>query len=73
MLALSKVQRLLSRQQDKETFFVPEDTKKIDSFCFYGSSVKKVHIPESVEHIGDYAFAYCTSIRKITFATSSKI
>ena len=64
---------MLSQQHDKETFYVSEKTKEIDAFCFYGSSVKKAHIPESVESVDDYAFACCTSLLEITFAAGSKL
>ena len=73
MLTSNTFHELLSQQQDKETFCVPESIKEIDAFCFYGSGVKKVYIPISVEHIDDCAFIYCTSLRGIIFAAGSKL
>ena len=64
---------MLSQQQGKETFFVPEGTKEIDAFCFYGSSAKKVQISKNVEIIANYAFTYSTNYHEITFAADSKL
>ena len=50
---------------------IPDYVKVIGSYAFCGSGIKNVTIPESVEHISYYAFAYCESLQSVTFENGS--
>jgi len=39
--------------------------KKIDIEMFYGSNIESIVIPDSVESIRDFAFAYCRNLKSI--------
>ena len=47
---------------------IPEGTKRIGAYAFFGLELTEIEIPESVTEIGPYAFAYCTSLKKVTFS-----
>lgn len=42
-----------------------EGLKEIGDYAFYGTAVTEVVIPNSVERIGEYTFAYCKNLRKV--------
>lgn len=44
------------------TVILPASLKKISSRAFYGSAITSLYIPESVEEIGDYAFANTSAL-----------
>lgn len=44
------------------TVILPASLKKISSKAFYGSAIMSLYIPESVEEIGDYAFANTSTL-----------
>lgn len=47
---------------------VPDGTEAVGTFAFAGMPVTEVVIPSSVTIIAQYAFAYCTSLQKLTLA-----
>lgn len=47
--------------------------KEIESVAFSHSSIKSVHIPKSLEIMGNGAFSYCNLIESITFEQGCKI
>ena len=51
-----------------------DDIKKITTLCekYVKKDIKKIVIPESVEHIGYYAFWNCTSLESIEIPESIK-
>ena len=52
---------------DAEDVVIPDRITRIGGGAFIRNTViKSVFIPKSVREIGDYAFAYCTSLSKVT-------
>ena len=49
---------------------IPDTVTKIGLRAFEDSEIKKVIIPSSVAKIGDWAFAYCSSLESITIPSS---
>ena len=43
-----------------------EDLKFVGAYAFYGTDMVNVYIPSELEQIGDFAFANCSSLEKIT-------
>ncbi len=41
--------------------------KRIEKEAFRGSNVSYVELPDSVEYIGEYAYAYCSSLGDVVF------
>lgn len=52
---------------------IPNTIKRICSYAFLYSSIKKVIIPSEVTHIGKNAFCGCYNIRRIDFSNNSKL
>ena len=50
-----------------------ENITVLDICCFHGTDIEEVHIHENVHSIGCCAFQYCKWLRKVTFATGSKL
>lgn len=50
---------------------IPEGTKKIGSYWFWGSNIESVCIPVSVEEIGICTFYGCKDLIKVTFGEKS--
>ena len=49
-------------------FFVPNSVKKIRPMAFFqAKNLKEVYLPDSLHHIGNWAFAMCTSLDSIRF------
>lgn len=45
----------------------------IASFSFYNSNIESIFIPSNITHIFSYAFSNCSKLRKVEFASDSKI
>ena len=61
--------------EDVESIILPDSVKEISRLYFSGDfcdgiSVKEIYIPESVETIGEYAFAFCKMINEIRIPKS---
>lgn len=61
--------------EDIESIILPDSVKEISRLYFSGDfcdgiSVKEIYIPESVEAIGEYAFAFCKMIKEIRIPKS---
>ena len=54
-----------------ESINLPESLKEIQEFAFYGTAIKKLTIPESVEIIHSYAFGFCPELDEFVFPHSS--
>ena len=52
---------------------LPEGLTSIGKEWFKGSGIKEVHIPASVQSIGENAFYECRNLQKVTFANSSQL
>ncbi|MDE5729269.1 MAG: leucine-rich repeat domain-containing protein [Clostridia bacterium] len=50
---------------------IPSYVTAIANSAFYERKIESVVIPNSVETIGNYAFAYCTSLKSLSFALGS--
>ena len=50
-----------------ETLKIPEGTEYIGSYSFSGLPIEEIEIPGSVGLIAQYAFAYCSALKKVTF------
>jgi hypothetical protein len=46
---------------------IPKDTEKIANSAFYGSLIKEVDLPESLQVLEGWAFASCSELTKLTF------
>ena len=51
-------------------YTVPDIITIIAELCFFGSGIKNITIPETVEYIGPYAFESCTGLKEITLPDS---
>ena len=51
---------------------LPETLKRIEYQAFDSSSLEEIVIPESVTHIGQYAFQYCSNLKSIKFPSKIK-
>ena len=49
-----------------QAYTVPDGTERIDVMAFYGSSVTKVTVPESVSEIGATAFGNCVRLTEVS-------
>lgn len=52
---------LIEKQQ-----IMPEGIEEIKNYAFYGSDLELLVFPNSLKRIGDFAFADCDNLRKIT-------
>ncbi|MBO5067736.1 MAG: leucine-rich repeat protein, partial [Clostridia bacterium] len=53
-------------------FTIPNSVVCIDSYAFYSSkNLIYIRISKFVTHIGNYAFAYCSSVKNIYFEDNS--
>jgi hypothetical protein len=54
----------LKYEDEGREFAVPEGTKRIGELAFAGADgLEKLHVPDSVREIGNYAFMFATSIQ----------
>lgn len=51
---------------------LPKNLKKIGAYAFYGSGLKSIILPDSVESIGRLAFSSCNSLGSVQFPPSLK-
>ena len=50
-----------------EELIIPNTVERIEDFAFYQSrKLKHWNCPESLKHVGNYAFASCTSLETLT-------
>lgn len=52
---------------------IPSFITTIASFSFYNSNIESIFIPSNITHIFSYAFSNCSKLRKVEFASDSKI
>ena len=72
VLTANVVRKILATLRRKDVFYVPSWVKTIDILCFWGTGVREVHVPESVEVIDCCAFNNC-ALRRIFFAPNSRL
>ena len=48
------------------TYVVPEGVTSITYYAFCLTGINDVTLPSTLRHIGDYAFAYCDNLTKVT-------
>jgi len=51
---------------------IPSSVKKIYSWAFWCSGLLEVHVPDSVEYIGERAFAACSDLKTVTLGKGVK-
>ena len=49
-----------------DTYTVPESVVEVWDYSFCMSSIKEVTLPARLRYLGEYAFAYCNSLTKVT-------
>lgn len=67
-LGLNKVEDVTFGIGDKEdaTYRDKSNCTKVDKYGFSGlAALKTINLPESVTELGDFAFAECTSLKKV--------
>ena len=69
--AFSNIQPVYNNETGEElpiniNIILPQNLTKIGVFCFDGSSIKQIAIPDTVTEIGDRAFGYCYQLASIT-------
>ena len=52
---------------------IPEGTKKIDNYWFWGSGIESVSIPTSVREIGVDAFCMCKQLKRVELTSGSQL
>ncbi len=52
---------------------LPEGICEFGEYCFYGSSIKEVSIPEDVTWLPNYTFRNCTELEKVEFNNVEEI
>ena len=45
----------------------------IEEACFWETSVTQIHIPKSVQVIGNGAFSQCNELRRLVFSEGSQL
>ncbi len=64
---------LVDVKEGKNTYSVPAGVTKISSGVFYNNKeVVKVELPQSLEVVGDYAFAGCTALESVELPLNVK-
>lgn len=63
---------LFSNRTEIVSVTFPSSLRTIGAYSFYGAGLTSVAISDKVQEVGDYAFAYCTSLKKadVTAATA---
>ena len=56
--------------KDIDTIILPDTLEEISANAFFGSSIRRIHIPDSVKTIGEYAFSECPNLEKLIFPNS---
>ena len=59
-----------------ETVYTPEDVEtklEIGANAFSSSGVEEIVVPESVSHIGKYAFANCKNLKRVTIKSGTTV
>ena len=65
--------RMIYNDVSIRSFTVPDGVTDIGTYAFSRSGVKTVNFPVSVTSIGGNAFAYCTDLTDVNFASGSKL
>ena len=59
--------------REGESFEIPANVEKLETYAFYGNTgLKSIIIPATVKEIGEYAFANATSLKSVTINASVK-
>lgn len=58
------------KNSHSQIFSLPSTLKVISSYAFHGSLNTEINLSESVDSIGDYAFASCCSLQKFSLPKS---
>ena len=66
-------QRLISYWGKGENFTVPYGVKCIGEKAFWGSNLKIINLPSTIESIEDYAFARCFNLKQVMVPSDSFI
>lgn len=61
---------LLAYLGSETDYTVPDEITIIADMCFFGSGIENITIPETVDFIGQYAFASCFGLKEITVPDS---
>lgn len=61
------------KNKNLKSVIIPEGIKEIDSFAFSNEYIETIYFPSTLEKICDYAFEYCTHLKKISFHPSCKL
>lgn len=56
--------------KDIDTIILPDTLEEISANAFFGSSIRRIHIPDSVKVIGECAFSECPNLEKLIFPNS---
>jgi hypothetical protein len=56
--------------KDIDTIILPDTLEEISANAFFGSSIRRIYIPDSVKTIGEYAFSECPNLEKLIFPNS---
>ena len=67
--AFAYIQPVYNNETGEElpiNIILPQNLTKIGAFCFDGSSIKQIAIPDTVTEIGERAFGYCDQLASIT-------
>lgn len=61
---------LLSGRRGIKTILLPQNIISIEEYAFYGSDITSIIIPNSVQSLGEWAFASCEKLQSINIPTS---
>ena len=48
-----------------DTVVVPQGVNSIGSYCFRNTSIRRIYLPSSIEHISTSAFSGCTNLEEV--------
>ncbi len=57
--------KLISYWGKDDTFVVPSGIKIIGEYTFFSSNLKAIHLPNTIESIGDCAFGWCFDLKQV--------
>ena len=64
------VVNLAAKNHQLRQLVLPQQMREIGHGAFYETGIDTLVLPDSLEIIGDYAFAYCDSLRVVTMGTN---
>lgn len=56
--------------KDIDTIILPDTLEEISANAFFGSSIRRIYIPDSVKTIGEYAFSECPNLESVILPNS---